>query len=138
MTTSEMTEIAIQLNGDPHKAEEGMSIADLVLSLELNPTKVAVERNREIVPRSTLADVKVAEGDELEIVHFVGGGDHGDDNWTVAGQKFNSRLIVGTGKYKDFEENAAAVEASGAEIVTVAIRRVNVTDPETAGADGLY
>ncbi len=129
MATAEMIEIAIQLNGDPHKAEAGMSIADLVLSLELDPAKVAVERNREIVPRSTLADVQVAEGDELEIVHFVGGGDH-DDSWTVAGKTFNSRLIVGTGKYKDFEENAAAVEAAGAEIVTVAIRRVNVTDPK--------
>jgi len=119
----------IRLNGDSHKAAAGMSIADLVLSLELDPAKVAVERNREIVPRSTLADVVVAEGDELEIVHFVGGGDH-NDSWTVAGKTFNSRLIVGTGKYKDFEENAAAVEAAGAEIVTVAIRRVNVTDPK--------
>ena len=48
------------------------------------------------------------------------------DTWTVAGQSFSSRLIVGTGKYKDFAQNAAAVEASGAEIVTVAVRRVNV------------
>lgn len=52
------------------------------------------------------------------------------DTWTVAGRTFTSRLIVGTGKYKDMEENAAAVEASGAEIVTVAVRRVNVTDPK--------
>jgi len=51
------------------------------------------------------------------------------DSWSVAGQTFNSRLIVGTGKYKDFEQNAAAVAASGAEIVTVAVRRVNVSDP---------
>ena len=51
------------------------------------------------------------------------------DSWTVAGRTFTSRLIVGTGKYKSFEENAAAVEASGAEIVTVAVRRVNVSDP---------
>ncbi|WP_246166346.1 thiazole synthase [Sphingomonas sinipercae] len=51
------------------------------------------------------------------------------DSWTVAGRNFSSRLIVGTGKYKSFEENAAAVEASGAEIVTVAVRRVNVADP---------
>ena len=51
------------------------------------------------------------------------------DTWTVAGRTFSSRLIVGTGKYKSFEENAAAVEASGAEIVTVAVRRVNVSDP---------
>ena len=51
------------------------------------------------------------------------------DSWTVAGRTFTSRLIVGTGKYKSFEENAAAVEASGAEIVTVAVRRVNISDP---------
>ncbi len=51
------------------------------------------------------------------------------DSWTVAGRTFSSRLIVGTGKYKSFEENAAAVEASGAEIVTVAVRRVNIADP---------
>jgi thiazole synthase len=50
------------------------------------------------------------------------------DSWTVAGRTFTSRLIVGTGKYKSFEQNAAAVEASGAEIVTVAVRRVNVSD----------
>src|SRR5688572_1225177 len=53
-----------------------------------------------------------------------------DDSWTVAGRTFRSRLIVGTGKYKDFAQNAAAVEASGAEIVTVAVRRVNVSDPK--------
>jgi len=53
-----------------------------------------------------------------------------DETWTVAGRTFTSRLIVGTGKYKSFEENAAAVEASGAEIVTVAVRRVNIADPK--------
>src|SRR3954466_5268317 len=52
------------------------------------------------------------------------------DTWTVAGRTFTSRLIVGTGKYKSFEENAAAVEASGAEVVTVAGRRVNISDPK--------
>ncbi len=52
------------------------------------------------------------------------------DTWTVAGRTFTSRLIVGTGKYKGFEENAAALEASGAEIVTVAVRRVNIADPK--------
>ena len=52
------------------------------------------------------------------------------DSWAVAGRTFTSRLIVGTGKYKSFEENAAAVEASGAEIVTVAVRRVNIADPK--------
>jgi thiazole synthase len=52
-----------------------------------------------------------------------------DETWEVAGRRFTSRLIVGTGKYRDFEQTAAAIEASGAEIVTVAVRRVNLSDP---------
>jgi thiazole synthase len=52
-----------------------------------------------------------------------------DDSWQVAGRRFSSRLIIGTGKYKDYAQNAAAAEAAGAEIVTVAIRRVNLSDP---------
>lgn len=48
----------------------------------------------------------------------------------IAGRRFRSRLIVGTGKYKSLAQNAAAVEAAGAEIVTVAVRRVNVTNPK--------
>lgn len=55
--------------------------------------------------------------------------DAASDSWTVAGRTFSSRLIVGTGKYKDYAQNAAAAEASGAEIVTVAVRRVNLSDP---------
>src|SRR5579864_2304873 len=51
-----------------------------------------------------------------------------DDTFQLAGRRFKSRLIVGTGKYRDFKETRAAVEASGAEIVTVAVRRVNITD----------
>ncbi|WP_298306570.1 sulfur carrier protein ThiS [uncultured Erythrobacter sp.] len=120
--------ISITLNGEARQTSAS-TIAALVRELDLAPEKVAVERNREIVPRSTLEDATLGEGDTLEIVHFVGGGDH-EDTWSVAGHTFTSRLIVGTGKYKDFEQNAAAVEASGAEIVTVAVRRVNVTDPK--------
>ena len=121
------TPLSIIVNGEPRRAPPS-SIAELVRSLELDPAKVAVERNGEIVPRSALANVALADSDVLEIVHFVGGGQ--DDTWTVAGRTFTSRLIVGTGKYKDFAENAAALEASGAEIVTVAVRRVNVSDPK--------
>lgn len=53
-----------------------------------------------------------------------------DEKLVIAGREFNSRLIVGTGKYKDYAENAAAAEAAGAEIVTVAVRRVNLTDKD--------
>lgn len=121
---------SIQLNGEPRTVAPGTSIAALAVELGLDPLKVAVERNLIIVPRSTLAQVMIADGDQIEIVHFVGGGQGGGlaDTWSVAGRSFTSRLIVGTGKYKDFAQNAAAVEASGAEIVTVAVRRVNISD----------
>ncbi|MGE3746308.1 MAG: sulfur carrier protein ThiS [Sphingomonadaceae bacterium] len=126
--------LSIRVNGEHRRVNGGMTLADLALELGLEPTKVAVERNLVVVPRSTLSSVKIEDGDEIEIVHFVGGGDQAvdvdDDSWTVAGRTFRSRLIVGTGKYKDFAQNAAAVEASGAEIVTVAVRRVNIADPK--------
>ena len=124
--------VSITVNGEHKRVVAGMTLAQLAGELGLVPEKVAVERNLEVVPRSTLAQVAVDDGDDIEIVHFVGGGDHprpiDADTWTVAGRTFRSRLIVGTGKYKDFAQNAAAVEASGAEIVTVAVRRVNIAD----------
>ena len=125
-------QLSLTVNGESRRSSAA-TIAALVGELGLRPEKVAVERNGTIVPRSTLADATLADGDVLEIVHFVGGGDHAApadaDTWNVAGHTFRSRLIVGTGKYKDFAQNAAAVEASGAEIVTVAVRRVNISDP---------
>ena len=120
--------ISVTVNGEPHRTSAS-TVAALVRELDLDPARVAVERNGAIAPRSTLDEVALGNGDVLEIVHFVGGGS-GDDSWTVAGRTFRSRLIVGTGKYKDFAQNAAALAASGAEIVTVAVRRVNVSDPQ--------
>ena len=52
------------------------------------------------------------------------------DSLIVAGREFKSRLIIGTGKYKDYAENARALEASGADMVTVAVRRVNISNPK--------
>jgi thiamine biosynthesis protein ThiS len=65
---------SIRVNGEHRRVPKGMSVAELALELGLEPTRVAVERNLEIVPRSTLADVKIEEGDDFEIVTFVGGG----------------------------------------------------------------
>jgi thiazole synthase len=124
------------INGEDRSIDGPVTVEQLLGNLGLDGRKVAVERNLEIVPKSQYADVAIDEGDKFEIVHFIGGGAPegaanlaSDDSFEVAGQVFNSRLLVGTGKYKDFEETAAAIEASGAEIVTVAVRRVNVTDP---------
>jgi thiamine biosynthesis protein ThiS len=62
------------VNGEPRAFEGAMTVAGLVGALELDIRKVAVELNREIVPRSTYAQVALNSGDILEIVHFIGGG----------------------------------------------------------------
>jgi thiazole synthase len=124
--------LRVTINGEGREFEGPVNVRDLLAKLGLDPAKIAVERNLEIVPRSQYAAVMVGEGDRLEIVHFIGGGNAPmpqDKPLVIAGKTYRSRLIVGTGKYKTYAENAAALEASGAEIVTVAVRRVNLTDP---------
>src|ERR1051326_876342 len=127
--------LTITLNGETRELSSPQSVRGLLVSLGLDPAKIAVERNLQIVPRSTYDQVEVGDGDRLEIVHFIGGGNAPvdvpkvDKPFVLAGKEYKSRLIIGTGKYKSYEDNARALEASGAEIVTVAVRRVNLTDP---------
>ena len=66
--------VQVRINGEHRRVTEGISIAELVGELGFDPVRVAVERNLEVVPRSTLDDVKVEDGDDFEIVRFVGGG----------------------------------------------------------------
>ncbi len=122
----------ITINGEPRDLPHPVSVAGMLKQLGIASGKVAVERNLEIVPKSAFETTSLCEGDRIEIVHFIGGGNAdttSTDTFTVAGKVYHSRLLVGTGKYKDFEETARAIEASGAEIVTVAVRRVNLSDP---------
>jgi thiazole synthase len=72
MTADNM--LSISVNGEHRRVPAGMTIAQLAADLGLVPEKVAVERNLEIVPRSTLGEVEVRDGDDFEIVTFVGGG----------------------------------------------------------------
>ena len=129
----------VTVNGETKAFPQPLTVAQLLVGCGLDSRKVAVERNLEIVPRSGYDVEMVRDGDRIEIVHFIGGGAPDtvpsatqpivdDDPLVVAGRRYRSRLLVGTGKYKDFEETARAIEASGAEIVTVAVRRVNITD----------
>ncbi len=69
-----MNMLTIELNGEPKSLNVALSVRTLVEHLGLDPTKVAVERNLEIVAKSRFAEVMIAEGDRIEIVHFVGGG----------------------------------------------------------------
>jgi thiazole synthase len=66
--------LSIRVNGEHRRVPGGTSIAEMVNLLGLDPLRVAVERNLEVIPRSTLAQIEVEDGDDYEIVHFVGGG----------------------------------------------------------------
>lgn len=114
----------IYVNGDTRDCAENSRVADLIAELGLNGKKIAVELNKEILPFQQYDSQVLQAGDRLEIVHAIGGGQ--DDSFVLAGVKYQSRLLVGTGKYKDLEETRLAIEASGAQIVTVAIRRTNI------------
>ncbi len=122
----------ITINGKQQNFSAALTVDQLLGKIGLDTRKVAVERNLEIVPKSSYAETALNDGDKLEIVHFIGGGapdDAGDDDpLIIDGRKLGSRLIIGTGKYQDYEQNRLALEASGAEMVTVAVRRVNLTD----------
>ncbi len=114
----------ISVNGDIREYSDNNVVADVVADLDLTGKRIAVELNKEILPFDQYASQLLKAGDRLEIVQAIGGGQ--DDFFTIGGRQFTSRLLVGTGKYKDLEETRLAIEASGAEIVTVAIRRTNI------------
>ncbi|HMP15710.1 MAG TPA: sulfur carrier protein ThiS [Gemmatales bacterium] len=121
----------ILLNGEPYQAPEG-TLADLLASLQKDPKRLAVEVNRELVPRSEHAQTLVREGDEVEMVTLVGGGsgESGDSPLQVAGFTFTSRLITGSGKYSSHEIMRECLEASGCNALTVAVRRERLFDKE--------
>ncbi len=114
----------IQVNGDNREYGDGATVADVIADLGLAGKRIAVELNKEILPFTQHSSHALQDGDRLEIVQAIGGGQ--DDYFTLAGKQYRSRLLVGTGKYKDLEETGIAIAASGAEIVTVAIRRTNI------------
>jgi len=124
--------LTVTINGETRQLNSSVNVAELLTGMGLDPAKIAVERNLEVVPRSQYQETAVTDGDRLEIVHFIGGGNAPlaavDKPLVIAGRTLKSRLIIGTGKYKTYAQNAAALEASGAEMVTVAVRRVNLTD----------
>ncbi len=66
--------VRVQINGEPHELGEALTLAELIARLGLAPERLAVERNREVVRRARWAETEVADGDQIEIVHFVGGG----------------------------------------------------------------
>ena len=114
----------VYVNGEVKNYPDNCSVAKVVDAMGLTGKKIAIELNKEILPFQQYATQQLHADDCLEIVHAIGGGQ--GDSFVLAGKIYHSRLLVGTGKYKDLEETRLAIEASGAQIVTVAIRRTNI------------
>src|SRR5690349_9616042 len=121
--------IEIRLNGETQALPASLTVTQLLEFFGLPKDRVAVEHNRSIVPKTRWESVSVSSGDELEVVHFVGGGAPEADPFVIAGRTFRSRLIVGTGKYANFQVMKEAHERSGADMVTVAVRRIDLKAP---------
>ncbi len=128
----------ITLNGECREFGEPLTVAELVRQLGLKPEHVAVEVNKELVTRGRHAEMRIASGDVLEVVTLVGGGSPAAaplDSIDAPGLKIgshtvHSRLFVGTGKYTTLELMRECLVASGAEVVTVAVRRERLFDKE--------
>jgi len=119
--------IEIRLNGEAQELPTSLNVTQMLDFLGLPKERVAVERNRSIVPRSAWERVVVGQGDELDVVHFVGGGSGpAVDALVIAGKTFRSRLLVGTGKYPSHEVMREAHQRSGTDMVTVAVRRIDL------------
>jgi len=123
--------LVLTLNGERHElASAGgvPTVTDLLAQLDLAGLRVAVEVNGVVVPRAEHPSHALQEGDAVEVVTFVGGGDPvlEDAPLVIGGHSFSSRLLVGTGKYTSNEQTCEALEASGTELVTVALRRVDL------------
>jgi len=115
------------VNGTTSAVPRGMTVGRLLSRLGMTPDRVAVEVNLCVVDRQAYETKSLSDGDRIEIVSFVGGG-MDQDRLRIGPVELRSRLIVGTGKFKDFAQTRTVIEASGADMVTVAVRRVNILD----------
>ena len=124
----------IELNGEPRELPGGATLADAVREsgAEREGRGVAVALDGEVVPRAEWDSTALAEGAGVEVLAAIqGGAAEAGETWEMGGRQWASRLIAGTGGFRSLEQMEAALAASGAEIVTVALRRV---DPEAEGS----
>ena len=127
----------VELNGRDVELADEATVADAVLAAGIDPARrgIAIAVDGEVVPRGELPVTALAEGQRVEVVEAIGGGapeadGSADAPFSLGGREWGSRLIVGTGGFRSHEDLERALAASGTEIVTVALRRV---DPESEG-----
>ncbi|MFO0821829.1 MAG: sulfur carrier protein ThiS [Gemmataceae bacterium] len=124
----------ITVNAEPKTLPDPSTVADLLQQLGKDPKKLAVEVNRNVVPRSEHANCHLKPGDAVEIVTLVGGGSGlvppTDAPLKVGPFTFTSRLFTGTGKYSSYELMQQCMDASGCNVTTVAVRRERLIDKD--------
>jgi thiazole synthase len=120
----------IELNGKAHELADGATLADAVAASGAGGESrgVAVALEGEVLPRGEWASTALFEGSKVEVLAAIQGGAEG---WELGGSAWSSRLIAGTGGFRSLEQMEQALVASGAEIVTVALRRI---DPDAKGS----
>ncbi len=126
--------IAITVNQEERTVEPGTSLAVLIRDRVTAERSLAIAVNGAIISRETWDERVLADGDEVDIVRAVSGGD--DDDLEIAGVRLSSRLFAGTGKYPDAGSMVASLDASGTEMVTVAIRYMDL-DGNGSDAPGI-
>jgi thiazole synthase len=123
--------VRIELNGETLELPAGATLADAARAAGAEPEGgrgVAVALDGEVVPRGEWASTALSEGRRVEVLAAIQGG---AETWELGGREWSSRLIAGTGGFRSLEQMEEALLASGAEIVTVALRRI---DPAAKGS----
>jgi len=122
--------MTVELNGESRQLPEGATLADAVRAsgVEQEERGVAAALEGEVVPRAEWDSTALAEGSRVEVLAAIQGG---AETWELGGREWSSRLMAGTGGFRSLEQMEQALAASGAEIVTVALRRV---DPAARGS----
>jgi thiazole synthase len=122
----------ITINAEVRSFPEPLTVSELIRTLGKDPSKLAVEVNRDVVPRVEHPDRWLKDGDAVEIVTLVGGGagPPADKPLKIGKFTFTSRLFTGTGKYSSYDLMKQCMVASGCEVTTVAVRRERLVDKE--------
>ncbi|MGH2822897.1 MAG: sulfur carrier protein ThiS, partial [Thermoleophilaceae bacterium] len=121
--------IRASVNGEARELSDGATVESIVRDFATSGRGVAVAVDGEVVPRGEWPDRTLRDGQEVEVLHAVQGGS--PEAFDIAGRPFESRLVLGTGGFRNLETMAAAARESGAELATVAMRRV---DPRARGS----
>ncbi len=117
----------VTLNGQPKDIAPTLTLSVLVRQLGRDPRHIVAEINGEIVPRDSWDRTRLKDHDTIELLNFVGGGERGEDApLVIAGKSFGNRFFLGTGKFKNKADLQESITASGTEMVTVALRRIDL------------